>query len=454
MNSEAMVHNETNVLIVDDDPDIGQALTDFLEHEGFQVEVAEDGAAAMEKAKRLHYGAVILDLGLPDIDGLELLKMLLEVDSKLPIIVLTAYTTAEKTIGALSQGAFAFLTKPYNRDQLKATLSRAIGVKALATRAETVESALTASEDRFRSVVQSASDAIIIAGSLGQIVSWNKAAQQLFGYSESEVLGQSLTLIMPERYRDAHQRGLDRLRSTGRSRVIGQVLQLSGLRNDGTEFPIELSLATWTTQGQAYYCGIIRDITERKRTEAALQESEERYRALFEDNPSMYFMVDHAGIVLSVNRFGAQRLGYTVEELVGQSVLTVFYEADREAVRRNLAACQQQIGRDMNWEFRKVRKDGSLLWVRETARAVGSAGREPVVLIVCEDVTELKRAEDALRASEERLDLAVRGSSDGLWDAKPPPGEPWSSPRVPTWYSPRFKGMLGFGEDEFPDVLD
>ncbi|HJU05089.1 MAG TPA: PAS domain S-box protein [Nitrospiraceae bacterium] len=453
MNTEPSGHSETHVLIVDDDPDISQALADLLEHEGYQVRVAGTGAEAVEHVKRDHYGAVILDLGLPDIDGLDLLKVLLEVDSKLPIIVLTAYTTAEKTIGALSQGAFAFLTKPYNRVQLKATLDRAVGIKALATRAETVESALTASEDRFRSVVQSASDAIIIAGGAGQIVSWNKAAQQLFGYAEAEVLDKSLTVIMPERYREAHQQGLERLRATGRSRSIGQAMQLSGVRKDGTEFPVELSLATWTTRSETYYCGIIRDITERKRTEAALQQSEERYRVLFEDNPSMYFMVDHTGTVLSVNRFGAERLGYTVDELVGRPVLTVFYDADREAVRRKIAACQQHIGQEMNWEFRKVRKDGSLLWARETARAVRSAGKEPVILIVCEDVTDLKQTEDALRASEERLELAVRGSCDGLWDAKPLPTEHWSSPRTPTWYSPRFKEMLGVTDQEFPNVL-
>ena len=122
------------------------------------------------------------------------------------------------------------------------------------------------------------------------------------------------------------------------------------------------------------------------------RDSEERWKAVFENTPTMYFMLDAAGTVLSVNPFGAEQLGYSVNELIGGSVLNVFYEADREAVQRNAAACLEQPGRAMSWELRKIRKDGSMLWVRETAQAMLMKGR-PVVLVVCEDITERKRAE-------------------------------------------------------------
>jgi PAS domain S-box-containing protein len=133
-------------------------------------------------------------------------------------------------------------------------------------------------------------------------------------------------------------------------------------------------------------------IIDRKRAEGALQESEERWRAIFENNPTMYFMVDAAGTVLSVNPFGAEQLGYTVDELTGDSLLKVFHEADRAAAQRNTTRCIEQLGRAMNWELRKVRKDGSVLWVRETAKAM-LMKEYPVVLIVCEDITEGKWAE-------------------------------------------------------------
>src|SRR5438132_6292843 len=144
--------------------------------------------------------------------------------------------------------------------------------------------------------------------------------------------------------------------------------------------------------GKRDVVGAVMDITARKHAEETLRESEEQWRAVFENNPTMYFMVDAAGTVVSVNPFGAEQLGYTVDELVGHAVLTVFYEADREAVRRNVAICRDQLGRTMSWELRNVRKDGTVLWGRQTAKAMLIRNR-PVVLIVCEDITDRKRAE-------------------------------------------------------------
>jgi PAS domain S-box-containing protein len=138
---------------------------------------------------------------------------------------------------------------------------------------------------------------------------------------------------------------------------------------------------------------IFRDsIIDRNRAERALQESEEKWRAIFENNPAMYFMIDAAGTILSVNPFGAEHLGYTVDELTGDSVLTTFYEEDRATALQNAATCFEQPGRTMSWELRKMRKDGSMLWVRETAKATLIEER-PVVLIVCEDITDRKWAE-------------------------------------------------------------
>ena len=158
-----------------------------------------------------------------------------------------------------------------------------------------------------------------------------------------------------------------------------------------------------------------RDITERKRAEEALRRSEEKWRAVFEHNPTMYFLVDPAGTVTSVNPFGAEQLGYTVDELVGRPVLNVFLEADREAARRNVAVCLEHLGQVMTWELRKVRKDGTMLWVRETAKAMRMAEGDLAVLIVCEDITQRKRAEDDLRASEARFRTLADHASDAFF---------------------------------------
>ena len=116
------------------------------------------------------------------------------------------------------------------------------------TQRKRAEEALKESEERFRSVTQSASEAIIIADGKGEIISWNDGAQITFGYGEEEVLGKSLTVLMPERYREAHRKGLERVGSTGEIHTIGKAMELFGLRKDSSEFPLEISLSSWETK--------------------------------------------------------------------------------------------------------------------------------------------------------------------------------------------------------------
>ncbi|GKQ55375.1 hypothetical protein BRSPCE3_62300 [Bradyrhizobium sp. Ce-3] len=152
--------------------------------------------------------------------------------------------------------------------------------------------------------------------------------------------------------------------------------------------------------------------SEERATEA-LRHSEAQWKEVFEHNPVMYFMVDATGLVLSVNTFGAAQLGYAVSELLGQSVLRVFAAEDHPMVQRNVAACLDNIGQTHNWEIRKVRKDGSRLWVRENAKAVRRLDDQLIVLIACEDITERKQAENALQQSEMYLTEAQRLSHTG-----------------------------------------
>src|SRR6202171_3021218 len=155
----------------------------------------------------------------------------------------------------------------------------------------------------------------------------------------------------------------------------------------------------------------------------ALHESEAQRKEVFEHNPVMYFMVDADGSVLSVNTFGATQLGYLVSELLGQSVLKVFFEEDRELVLKSVAVCLGNIGQTHSWEIRKVRKDGSALWVRENAKAVRRLDKQLIVLIACEDVTERKEAENALRQSETYLAEAQRLSHTGSFGWRVVSGE-------------------------------
>jgi len=241
---------------------------------------------------------------------------------------------------------------------------------------------------RQANLLEQTHDAILVWRFPGTIIYWSRGAERLYGFSSEEATGRvSHELLrtehpMPAELFEAH---IER-----HGTWSGELTQTT---RDGRKVVVDSRhVLVHEPDGHRFVLETNRDITERRQAADALRESEERWRAVFENNPTMYFMVDAAGTVLSVNPFGAEQLGCTVNELVGHSVLDVFYEPDRDAVRRNVAICFERLGRTMSWEFRKVRKNGTVLWVRETARAMLMKDR-PVVLIVCEDITERKQAE-------------------------------------------------------------
>lgn len=122
-------------------------------------------------------------------------------------------------------------------------------------------------ENKFRSVVKSAKDSIVLANEKGEIIFWNHCAEKIFGYKEAEVYGKPLTMIMPERFRLAHQESFKKHVATNHDSERDNTIELYGLKKSGREFPIELSLSHWGKENEKFYCGVIRDISERKKAE-------------------------------------------------------------------------------------------------------------------------------------------------------------------------------------------
>ena len=154
------------------------------------------------------------------------------------------------------------------------------------TETKRTEDALRESEALFRAVSESAHDAIITADGSGKIIKWNPSAGHTFGYSESEAIGQSLTFLMPDRFRDRHAAGMSRVSAGGEPHVMGNPVELVGLRQDGSEFPLELSLARWQIAEGYFVTGVIRDITARKNIEKELENQREHLEELVETRTS------------------------------------------------------------------------------------------------------------------------------------------------------------------------
>ena len=135
------------------------------------------------------------------------------------------------------------------------------------------QEALIDSENIFRAITESATDAIVSIDKNDNIVLWNQTAEKMFGYSSAEAIGNKLTLIMPEKYRQAHKKGISRYISTRKAKVVGKNYEVTALRKDGTEIPVELSLSSWERRDDIFFTAIIRDITSRRKLEQKLREA-------------------------------------------------------------------------------------------------------------------------------------------------------------------------------------
>lgn len=277
-----------------------------------------------------------------------------------------------------------------------------------------VQMTLQASETRFRSVAQSANEAIITADSGGNILFWNRAAQAIFGYEEMEVSGKPLTILMPERYRHAHLAALATFR--GDAHVMGRSLEVHGLHKDGREFPLEVSLARWNVGGSTFFSGIARDITARKQAEDALRESEEHFRVLVEGiKEYAIFRLDPQGRVVSWSKSAERIEGYKAGQILGRDFACLFPSADIEAAKPEHLLKEAAAEGRIESEGWHVRKDGGWFW----ANAILSALHDPQgklvgFALIVRDITSRKRADESLRRAHDELEARVRERTGDL----------------------------------------
>jgi diguanylate cyclase (GGDEF)-like protein/PAS domain S-box-containing protein len=272
---------------------------------------------------------------------------------------------------------------------------------------------LRKSEARYRTVLDAAFDAIVTITPDGIVRWFNRGAERIFGYRAEEVIGQPVTVIMPERYRELCVAGLHRYLRTGEARVVGGTTELVGLRKDGSEFPIEMSLGEVLEDGEQLFTGVIRDVTERKRIEDSLREMRDRFRSIFDHAPIGVAMVSLEGRYLQVNRSLCEILGYTEEELQALTWQEITHPDD-------LAASSAHARRIVEGEFPKyhlekrfLHADGRTVWASLSVSLVRDAEGEPLYFVSqIQDVSERKNIEKRIKESEERFRSLVQNSSD------------------------------------------
>lgn len=384
--------NQGIVCIIENDAQRFKALQKILEKNNYiviKVAANEESSSNIVDATP---DLVLLSAHITEIDLYELIDKL-KSDKQtidLPFIFTTIPEDLE-TRSKVIKSSDDLVLEPFDEREVIARIERQVTVSK-------VRMALRESEAKFQSVMESAIDAIISADAEGKTLSWNKAATSMFGHTEAEVLGKSIEIIIPERFRTAHAEGIKRVSSGGATHAIGKTVELAAICKSGDEIPVELSLATWFLDEKRYYTGIIRDIGERK-------QAEQKFRSVTESAIDAIISANNKGEIISWNQAATKILGFSEEEAVGQWVEIIiperFHKAHRNGMDRfSKTGEAHAIGKTVELAARN--KSGDEIPI-ELSLSTWMVRNERYYTGIIRDIGERKRAEEALRQSEKEL---------------------------------------------------
>ncbi|MFA5353059.1 MAG: PAS domain S-box protein [Thermodesulfovibrionales bacterium] len=425
-----MQEKPLSILLVEDNHGDARLIREMLKEtclcNNFEITHTTTLSEAIERLGEGAHDILLLDLDLPDSRGLESFSQVSSLAPKLPVVVLTGLDDADFAVKAVREGAQDYLVKgKIDSQALQRTIRYAIERKkteeelkrhrdnleelvrertselitaneqlsrSLLEHRKTAE-ALRESEERFRGIAAAAMDAIIHIDNKGKVVYWNPAAGKMFGYTDEEVMGQDAhNLLAPQRYREPFQMGFPSFRLTGQGPVMGKTMEFTGLRKDGTEFPVEISLSPFLVRGLWHAVGFIRDITDRKQAEVEMR----RLAVSVDSAADAVIITDPEGIIQYVNPAFERITGYTRDEVIQKPLGFLAC-----SILDNFFSSLQTLKERGTWEgaFQDHRKDGTPYHAECTISLVKDASGTVINYIISKrDVTERLRLESIAQA--------------------------------------------------------
>ncbi len=303
-----------------------------------------------------------------------------------------------------------------------------------------IEQALKLSQSRFAGILDIAEEAIISINEEQHITLFNQGAEKIFGYTAQEVIGQPLILLIPE-YFDQLKQDFH-LESEEDSSVIFSHQLLLGKRKNNQVFSAEASTSRLKLNNEIILTTFLRDITERQNNETALA----RLAAIVESSEDAIISKSLAGIITSWNASAERIFGYTAAEIIGQPITALIPPEELSHEQKIIDKIKR--GETISlYDTVRLRKDRTLVDLSISISPLkDSQGKVIGASKIAREISQRKQAEEALRQSEERWELALKGNNDGIWD--------WNVKTNEVFFSPRWKEMLGYADHEIENNLE
>ena len=263
-----VIIDKESILIVDDDESTCKTLAFIFNKKGYEVETVGTGHDALEKAKGRFFNLALLDIKLPDIEGIELLVPLKKIHPDMETMMITAYSSVETVIKALNEGASAYITKPLNIDEILIKIRKTLEKQHLITEKRRIEDSLRQSEQNFRTLFENAYDGILIIMDEGEFVCANKRMEEIMGYNGEELLQLNIKDLT---HPDEFEKIVEEYQKRFEGKTVTIQYETIIVNKNGKSVPVELSAAKTIWERKPAFISIFRDITERKKAEEELK---------------------------------------------------------------------------------------------------------------------------------------------------------------------------------------
>ncbi len=357
------------------------------------IHVVSDRAAWLQAMQDRQWDMILSEVQLTDFDCLELRDYLQQRNLDIPVILMATTGVENELLACLEDGfEYCILEQAQQYENLP-TLLNAMYVRNQQFRQQrTIKEKLLKSYERYQDIFDNTNDMIQCLASDGRFLYTNNAWRKAMGYSEDEL--KSLTLL-DVLHPDSLLCCQDRFERLKQGECLSSI-DFKFVSKSGETVYLQGDCGSIIRDGEAVSTrGIFKNITEKVKTEQALKASEARYQILYENAPDIYTTISPEGIVLSINNTGAQLLGYEADELIGQPALNIVHPDDKRKVMAYLMKQFDNFTQNDDIEYRKVRKDGSILWVHQRINQEPNANGSRL-LVVCRDITDRRDLEEQL----------------------------------------------------------